>query len=405
MADLRRVLVVFSDDSLGGTSRSALTMGLAWREAGAVVEFAPLLGIHPDRLGDFQDVGLVQDDPEAVDPRSYELIHHHHGHVREDERSVIARWAESARHVAAPPSLLTHNVFGVPDYPVEIWPGPTAVGLLGAWLESQYRMSCWPRVPAPSVLVPNPQDFDFFRPPTRSERVAARTRFADGDRPLVLRVGSPLRDKWSNAYIALDAAAEAEGASLVCVGPPPGLARELLRRGHARLLPAANDAQRLRDLYWAADVLAVDARQGESFGNVLLEACGCGLPVVYRDRPVRDNTPREFPVTISRTGARWVRDTIDIAVGRRPAKPVEPAALKPYSVDGVGEVLRVLLDGRLSSDALAAVRRHPATGAVGDRIAIGVRHLPPGRTALRAARAVRTVTRSLLATRTRVRQA
>lgn len=134
------------------------------------------------------------------------------------------------------------------------------------------------------VVVPCGYDERRFRPPTRSQRAAARTALGVSDRQRVLVYAGnllPRRDV-GTAIRALAGLARAGHDSLLLVagdGPERnaltslacglGLAARVRFLGH---LPW----QELRRAYWAGDAFAFPSRY-EVFGMVLVEAMACGL--------------------------------------------------------------------------------------------------------------------------------
>jgi len=81
---------------------------------------------------------------------------------------------------------------------------------------------------------------------------------------------------------------------MILIGAPQSISLKLEGNENCHLIARVDDDHKLRRYYWASDCFALDAERGESFGNVILESLGSGLPVVYRAREYRDNTPWEF---------------------------------------------------------------------------------------------------------------
>lgn len=320
-----KVLLTFRDRSLGGTSRSALVMAEAWRRSGAEVSFFACIGVHESRLQDFLDVGPVFDSLTTLDSREYDIVHMHHGVSCETTQRYFDEVQDWASKSSKAPALLTHNVFGESVAHLSRWPGPSVVGLLGHWLWLQYLSNSWGfGGTRRCVLVPNPIDTAWFRPPTASERANARDRLGFGEGVYMLRTGSPIEGKWSSAYRDLAGVLPCE-ATLVLVGAPPSLAAQLSDRRNVKLYGVTGDAELLRDFYWACDLFVHDSRQGESFGNVIIEALACGMQVVYRNRPFVDNTP-----------SLWGFDRLHVvddltAHFRRAGQPVQASEI--HSVD------------------------------------------------------------------------
>ena len=294
---MRSVLIAFADDTLGGTSRSALGWGQVYAEAGWQVLFRPMRGIHPRRTAAFRAVGTVIDDYDDLRGTEPPLLSLHHGawskRMLTEVRS-LAVWTESQWSV--PLDIISNNIFAVSDRVIDqAFPRSRhTTAVLGDWAFAQYiSNTAGTRRSAAVTVVPNPQDDAFFRPPSLQERDAARRRLQipEGSK-VVLRLGSPHEGKWSASYDQLVSALE--DATLILVGSPESLRLRLRGKSGIRLIEPLGDDEAVRELYWAADVFAHDAVRGESFGNVIVEAMLCGIPVVYRGRPLRDNTPHEF---------------------------------------------------------------------------------------------------------------
>lgn len=133
------------------------------------------------------------------------------------------------------------------------------------------------------VAVSNGVDLERFRPADAEHRHATRVRFElPVDGPLALFVGQlverkgvrPLLEAWSRVR------GELENATLVFVGHGPeadavkAAASDL--RTRVRFLGARADVV---EIMQAADALVLPSRN-ESFGNVMVEAMACGLPLV-----------------------------------------------------------------------------------------------------------------------------
>lgn len=287
------VAIVFDDQTLGGTSRSAGMSAAAWRSAG----WSPILvsagSVPEDRKDQFLGVAEVC----ALDEFDWnrpDLVHLHQNANERLMRRVVRRLEVSGSQSKVP--ILTHNVFGYPDNWLDDYSGAKAVGVLGVWSAGQYRLSApglrrrkWP------WIIGNPQDSKFFRPPTESEKISARRQLCIGnEQKVVLRLGSPTPNKWSQSYLRLAQRLDAVGGLLLLAGLPEELSVSLDGRSSVRTLELMSRDEDVRRAYWAADVVAVDACRGESFGNVITESMLCGVPVVYRARQFRDNTPWEF---------------------------------------------------------------------------------------------------------------
>lgn len=370
------VLVVFHDRTLGGTSRSALTAGRAWSAVGRAVRFLPLGGVHPARAEQINAIGTITSLSELSSDEAPQTVHFHHGAWSHDMRGQTHAFLEEVRRLGWGSWLLTNNVFAVDDSILRAWPGERTVGVLGEWALAQYRCGRLPGSrPAAAVVIPNGQDTTTFRPPSVQERDEARARLGIGPGERVaLRVGSPHADKWSRRYVDL-VRARRSGERLVLVGAPRSLVDALPTSDAVVIEDAVSDDARLRALYWAADVFAHYAHRGETFGNVITEALLCGLPVVYRARPLRDNTPWELADVAGfhycTSDAGWLAATRQ--VGRGTDQVDVEAVRERYGLPAVTE--RLLLAQRAGSGGLSR-RARSRLGAV-DKVCVAARHNAP----------------------------
>ena len=113
---------------------------------------------------------------------------------------------------------------------------------------------------------------------------ADRARFGiPPDVPVVLMVSALIASK--RVADGVRAVSAIDGVHLVCAGDGPlrdqidALARDLMPGRFSRVVVPARD---MPALYRSADVF-LHLSKSESFGNVYLEALGCGLPVVAHD--------------------------------------------------------------------------------------------------------------------------
>lgn len=354
-----RVLLVFRDGSLGGTSRSALTAGDTWRAAGFEVDFLPLVQPHLDRAVRMGSIGSVLSLRDVEWP-AYSLVHLHHGIVKHTEDSRRVKEVFDAHRLSgARVPLLTNNIFAEPEPVVRSWDGAVTVGVLGPWAARQYRLRNWPR-PSKLAVIPNPQDLAFFRPPTEAERARAREALGVAQfSHVLLRVGSPLEGKWHSAYEEL-AHALPPSACLVVVGAPPSLKSHLAMYENVRVIDPMSIDEDIRNAYWSADVFVHAARQGESFGNVLIEARACGLAVEYLSRPRGDNTPWDFEFlgrfVISVSAREWISSCKEHAM--RTQSPTNESTmeatserdnLRVFGIESVAGILRALAQGAVAT--------------------------------------------------------
>lgn len=378
-----KVLVVFFDSSLGGTCRSALQMGKVWKELDYEVEFFAAKGTHPERKQLFAKIGTLIESVEQVDWDSLQVVNFHHGSWSPGLNTVAEMVVQRANGSTSRATLLTNNIFAVRDEVFNHWRGNRITGVLGFWAMHQYRAVSGSGA-ARSAIVPNPQDDSLFRPPSTSERDAARRRLNFSDSRYALRIGSPNTDKWSTTYTSLTKLVIADGHRAVYVGVPPDLAKSIETIQPGLCLPTCGDDLYIRDLYWASDVFVLDSRRGESFGNVALEALLCGLPVVYRARPYRDNTPwelRNVPgFTYVRGRKAWLRKCLQLLTKENFVD--YDVIARSYGTEAVQNTVRSIIKGTTQSEATlnsAAIGRHAVSDlqiSALDKLRIKILHNP-----------------------------
>ncbi|MDB6427906.1 glycosyltransferase [Curtobacterium sp. 20TX0008] len=318
--------------------------------------FYAMRGVHESRAEAFRAVGRFVDPTQQFTTDEPPILALHHGAWSRRMKSEVLELADwTQRTWAEPVELITNNIFAVcDDFIAKSFPrSRRTTAVLGDWAAAQYRgnMLFKPK-PDELIVVPNPQDSDFFRPPSIAERRNARARLGltTADKT-VLRIGSPHDGKWSRQYVRLEGQLRRE--ILLLVGAPTKLRSALSQKDKVRLLAPIDNDTAVRELYWAADVFAHDAARGESFGNVLLEALLCGLPVVYRGRPFRDNTPWEF-IRLSNFNYRFISRAWrnEVLAKRRGRINDYDSCISQYSVTSL---TRLLVDSKTMGRAPAQV--------------------------------------------------
>ena len=139
-------------------------------------------------------------------------------------------------------------------------------------------------------VVPNGVDPQCYRPPSPTERHAARSRLGvTDDRPVVLCYGRLNPDKgvdtlleaWSRLAPHSTATGPAQPRLLLVGDATPEIAARIdapaARTHGVRHLPRRTDVV---DLLHAADLVVAPSRWDEPFGRVLIEAMAAGLPVI-----------------------------------------------------------------------------------------------------------------------------
>ncbi|WP_396119580.1 glycosyltransferase [Dietzia sp. B32] len=285
------VVILVNDPSLGGTSRSAVQFARCWRSIGFEVWILPTSTLHPSRVDEAEQAGATVLRDSGARPPKIDVVHFHHTTIEPLALEVLAQLLASDE-TGSHPRLLTHNIFAEDDCALDELPVSRTVGLMSGWCSLQYRSATGIRLSSRTRIIelPNPQNDRYFRPPSRQEWVSARQRFAGGAERVLLRIGSPIDSKWHSSYIEL-ATRLPSSWLLVLVGCPPELCRKLEPFQNVIVQPSVSDDAVLREYYWSADVFVHAAQKGESFGNVIHESLLCGTPVVYYNRPFRDNSP------------------------------------------------------------------------------------------------------------------
>ncbi|MDL0130993.1 glycosyltransferase family 4 protein [Halobacterium salinarum] len=150
------------------------------------------------------------------------------------------------------------------------------------------------------VLVPNPIRTNNFYPATKNETQSFRSQWNIPEDALVLgRVGQSYSGKWSLLILSTfyEVAKEYSNAHLLLRGAPEGIVEAidvLPERIQSRViqLPFLDEDQ-LRRCYSAMDIFVHAAKQGETFGNVLVESMLCETPIVTLSTPYNDNAQVE----------------------------------------------------------------------------------------------------------------
>lgn len=345
----RSVLVCFDDKGLGGTSRSAMQSAAVWQLMGCEVYIYAFQGVSPGRIAAFERYGNVCCELESVPWRDLNLINYHHGAFLGKQIENFHSLLAQVLRQKIKPTLLSNNIFAHNDKVLDKWPGERVTTVLGEWARLQYLSTYWPLKPKHKLhVIPNAQDVVFFRRPSQEEKESAKKYFNLVGKKVVTRIGSPLMDKWSESYAEIVLASPGDNYLFVFMGCPPALKEIIGEKPNVMFLEPSADDTFIRNVYWASDFFVVDSKRGESFGNVIVEALLCGVPVIYRARPFRDNTPWEFQrfqgfyYVFAFRGKAWTAKVFDIIC--KDEKRV-CADFSEFSVSGVAEFQERILSG------------------------------------------------------------
>ena len=139
-----------------------------------------------------------------------------------------------------------------------------------------------------SFVVPNSLDCNYFRPRPESRAEFRRRHGLGQDAPVVISVGRP--DPIKRVDLLIGSLARLPELNLLVVGSDQGQVARRWKALAAEIGVAARvtftghlEGEDLVQAYSAADVLAL-LSDGESFGNVVVEAMACQLPVLVSPR-------------------------------------------------------------------------------------------------------------------------
>lgn len=287
-----RLLTLVSSLEKGGVCRTAQNFAEAYRDLGHDSKVLTLAG-GPRRTGLEQGgievtVGLGVEGLHALQGWQPDAIHlHAHGFDPSQVNHVLDAFP-GAR-------VIEKSVFSIPTP----WSHRVDVShQMSRWCLWLYQQRGRRRPSAPAVLIPNPIDTTAFAPAPASEVDELRRSLDLPSGALVLgRVGQAYRGKWSTRLIdVFENVATDDRVHLLLVNPPVEVVAAV-RRSHfadrIRIVERIDGDSELCAAYTLIDVFMHIAEQGESFGNVLLEAGMCETPVVTLSTPWGDNSQVE----------------------------------------------------------------------------------------------------------------
>jgi UDP-glucose:(heptosyl)LPS alpha-1,3-glucosyltransferase len=166
------------------------------------------------------------------------------------------------------------------------------------------------RNPETIALIPNGVRTDFFRPPSRDEKLACREKLhLPNQVPVVAFVGSGFRRK--GLFQLLNSMRICSDFSLIVAGRDKEFnnVQSFINRyrltDRVRLLGPTSD---VRNVYWASDIFVLPSLYDPS-SNAILEALSCGLPCI-----TTANVGSMTEILEVNAGARCERNPEDLAV-------------------------------------------------------------------------------------------
>ncbi len=150
------------------------------------------------------------------------------------------------------------------------------------WLMDKVERSMLAEAIVDARVIPYGIDLGTFRPDTRQE-VRESLNIAPNARVLLFAANgiraNPFKDYRTLCEAVRRAAVGRRGEPVLFVALGEGAAGEDLGDARVRFVPFQNDAARVARYYQAADIY-VHAARADTFPNTVLEALGCGTPVV-----------------------------------------------------------------------------------------------------------------------------
>jgi len=161
------------------------------------------------------------------------------------------------------------------------------------------------------VEIANGVDVNKFQAPrTKLQKKAVKT---------VLAVGAFVKSK--RLELAIEAVSRLKDAKLVIAGGGGDKKQEIIDYGlkilgkdHFNVISIP--FEKMPKIYQAADVFTLPSESSEAFGNVLVEAMACGLPVVATDDPIRREIVGDAGVLVDPTDIDSYAKALDLALNK-----------------------------------------------------------------------------------------
>lgn len=165
-----------------------------------------------------------------------------------------------------------------------------------------------------SVYIPNGVDLGRF---------TFKGQILQGRRT-ILSVGAFTKQK--RLDLVIHAVAKLEDVNLVIAGGGGDLKDELEKLGNkllgSRFKIISVPFEKMPEIYHRANIFTLPSASSESFGNVLVEAMACGLPVVATDDPIRKEIVGESGILVDPTNtdeyAKALQKALDTNWGSKP---------------------------------------------------------------------------------------
>ena len=300
------ILTVVSDLGRGGVQRTAVNFAVSFRVAGHASFVLAVNDLGP-RLEDLNksDVQVFRSLDQLNNLPSLDLIFVH-------SLGVSASMVRSLRLKFSNAKLVEKNVFSRPS--AWDWDLDCSFQMTSTCLERYRRFGGQ----APAAVIPNPVKVEnFFH--SAAERDEFREQMnVPPDSICLGRVGQPFTYKWSPLLISAfnRLSAEFDCVWLILVGPPKEVVAQARRSKYSHRIKALDANLRdseLRKVYASTDIFVHSAAQGESFGNVLMEAMLCEVPIVTLSTPWADNSQSELVLSaqsgfVAKSPSSWQRD-------------------------------------------------------------------------------------------------
>lgn len=289
-----RILSVVYDLDKGGVQKTALNFAVGFAELGHTSEL-----LVQDQEGTLLPEAL--DAPIALHSQlewmslecpNYDLVYFHSLKLDTEFVHSICNEVRMANPKA---QFIEKSVFSRPS-PWE--PLLDVVVQMSEWCAFNYYTNGGIK---PSVVVNHPADHQKYFPASEPEvgQFLAKHKIPT-EAKILLRVGQAYSIKWSKSLVEIFAELHAEDSSyfLLMVAPPDDLVEMVSVlpsevRESIQIIDRIESNDEMRACYSVADLFVHISLQGESFGNVFLEASLCELPVLAVSTPWRDNSQIE----------------------------------------------------------------------------------------------------------------